>query len=210
MILRHRRTLAVAAPLLLLLAAAAPAHLNAQSERGQVEAGFDLAYVDVDQQGLSSGASAGARLGISVTRAWQIELDYDRIETEVDVPGGEDVSLDSIALAALFNFPHSSGKRVPFLRFGAGTVRENEDFLDAGSVEGIHLGGGLRFFPRPRFGVRFQVGFFSSGDDGDFGGAFGGDHIDFNTGIGLTWRLGGGSAAAPVEGSPSPSPAPGP
>ena len=100
----------------------------------------------------------GARLGVFITSAWNLEFAASRLPTETGfetppLPEAE-VELDSYRLNLLYNF--AAGKKFrPFLSAGLGIEKTDMDGYINGSQDfGWNAGAGFRVFLSPRFALR--------------------------------------------------------
>jgi opacity protein-like surface antigen len=108
---------------------------RAQSREGRFQVDPIVGYsaFHVPDNGLSAldlddGASLGVRFGYGITRAWQIEIEYSRTETDLlfAAPLDPETPLYGLTVDTLLAFGTyhlASGRIVPYVTAGAGITR---------------------------------------------------------------------------------------
>jgi hypothetical protein len=124
---------------------------------------FDFELGDVDFE-LEDGASYGVVLDVPITRSFQVEAMVLRQPTTLEVdeglfgPSFELTDLDIDYLMGGVLWQGALGQAKPFFSGGIGFARMNPDIpeLDSETRLSFHLGGGVKTFFTPHFGLRFE------------------------------------------------------
>jgi len=149
----------VASSLVILgLALLAPVARGVPGEQGSWEAGFFAGYGLPDQYGLYEPADDllwGARIGCFQSPTWSVELSFQQLSSEIDLPQPtQDFEISSIRLNGLYSFLPGARFR-PFVTFGAGF-----EVTDAAGIHspdaGVNVGGGVRWFLGDYYGLRLD------------------------------------------------------
>jgi hypothetical protein len=147
----------------------------AQQERWDVEAGADIGYFFFEEK-VEDDLGWGVRLGLAITKPFEIELAYDRIDTEDDLGLGLDAESDYLSVDFLWNFHpgawYGGGRHVPFALLGVGRIdgRATIGPLSFEKKADMIKGGvGYRYYMTEHVGLRFELDGHFTGDDGGFG-----------------------------------------
>ena len=176
----------------LLLAAAVLSFLGAGTARAQIRAetfeispfygylfGGEFASgsnsLFTDRVDVDDHPTYGVRMGYNFTQVMQFEIQGSRIDTHfvshdsggIFGPGGErlgDLRIDYLLGYGTFNFGH--GRAVPYFTIGAGIANLQPHNTPVPSNDATRftgsLGGGLKVFFHPHFGLRFDGRLYST------------------------------------------------
>lgn len=150
-----------------------PALSLAQNKDGSAEIGLAYTFDHFDSQtGLSYRVAPSIMVGYNFTKRHGAELEYTSLTATPRQGESFSVDVDILRLGYLFN-AYPKPKVVSFFRFGAGIFSLNpEDHkkgpsrLEEGKTSSmIYSGGGLRWFIRPKIGIRLaaSIDFVNSG-----------------------------------------------
>lgn len=175
----------------LCLLAAVPA--GAQNRRASGELGIFGGYRFFDAD-IDDDFTYGVHFGVNITDSAEIEVRYEKIETEIDGTSF-DVDLDSFSVGFTYNYHPGGSLRSPHVPYfgvgigtgefdvGSGAVSVQDDF------DFFFLAAGHRVFWNEDFAFRWDVRTLFYGEDGDL---FETDQSDFQVSLGIAWVFGGG------------------
>jgi hypothetical protein len=176
------------AALALILAVATSSPTLARNEPGDWELGLHLGRTRFfDSDDLENDTYLGASVGYCLTELFELELNFDGIDTRSGEDGSEQ-NLDILTLDFLVNLGEDAHK--PYLSFGVGLVDRSirggaaPDSEDRYGV--IDVGLGYRGYLGKTFGIRFDTRLSLSDDDGT---GLGVDTADVRWWLGLAWSL---------------------
>lgn len=171
---RYRAILGKLTPLLLLtLATAAPGHAQRGGQfeltpfgsytfGGSFEV-FDFEFGRIDFE-LEDSAGYGVTLGIPINQSFSVEILVAQQPTELSIDEGlfandfvlGDIDVDLLQGGVLWQ--GSMGQAKPFFVAGLGVARLSPDIpeLDSETRPSFSIGGGVKTFFTPNFGLRFE------------------------------------------------------
>lgn len=124
---------------------------------------FDFEFGEIDFE-LGDSAGYGVTLGIPISRSFSVEILAARQPTELTIDEGlfaQDFVLGDIDVDLLHGgilWQGSVGQAKPFFVAGLGLARLEPDLpeLDSETLPSFNLGGGIKTFFTPNFGLRFE------------------------------------------------------
>jgi len=165
-------------------------------EKGDWEVGLYTGYGWLDDYGNfhpKDDLLWGLRGGYFFTPHWNLELSWQRLDTETDIGilgvQDQDAELSALRLNVLYNFLPGKELR-PFVTAGVGCEKFDAGSFGSRSDVGFNVGGGLRWFMTEHFDLRM---------DGRFVQTHVGDDVNetqqnVEATVGIGWVFGGGES----------------
>ena len=145
----------------------------------------------------------GLRGGYFFTPHWNLELSWQRLDTETDLEilgvQDEDADLNALRLNLLYNF-RPGGDIRPFVTAGVGCEKFDAHRFGDSSDKGFNAGGGLRWFLTQHFDIRLDGRFIRT----RVGAGVDESQLNVEGTVGIGWVFGGEESPVTPEATPTP------